>query len=93
MSEVIRTTRDETIRLLRKADGRYVVMAAGEVILETSVFSAAEILYEEEVEKTKAASRELRRREQAHADVRAILSESSSRRGLEARRKGGKGRI
>lgn len=93
MSDVIRTTRDETIQLLKKASGRYVVMAAGEVVIETSVLSAAEIFYEEEVEKTKANSRELLRRERAHADVRAILSDSSSRRGLEARRKGGKGRI
>jgi hypothetical protein len=92
VAEVIRSTQDATIRLVKEVNGRYVVIASGQTVIETSVLSAAEIFYDEEVDRSKSKSREILKRERADADARAILSDSSARRGLEARRKGGKGR-
>lgn len=56
MAQVIRSTPDEAVKLLKEASGRYVVMAAGRTVIETGVWSAAEILYEEEVERRPAGS-------------------------------------
>jgi hypothetical protein len=91
VAEVMRSTQDEAVQLLKEVSGRYVVLAAGQTIIETGVLSAAEIFYEEEVEKRKSKSRAILVRERAHSDMRAILSDSSARRSLQARRKGGKG--
>jgi hypothetical protein len=91
MAEVMRSTQDEAVQLLKEVSGRYVVLAEGQTIIETGVLSAAEIYYEEEVERRKSKSREILVRERAHVDTQAILSGSSARRSLHARRKGGKG--
>lgn len=92
VAEVMRSTQDDVVQLLREVSGQYVVLAAGETVVKTGVLSAAEILYEEEVDKRKSKSRSLLRRERADSDTRAVLSDSAAQRRLKARSKAGKGR-
>jgi hypothetical protein len=91
MAEVMRSSKDDVVQLTKGADGRYTVVASGAAIINTSVLSAAELIYDEEVDRRKSRSREIMAKERAHSDMRAMMSESSLHRGLQARKKGGKG--
>lgn len=71
-------------------DGRYRVIAGGEVLVETSVESLATVTYDEAVEDRDPA-KELRRRERAHFEMQAVRSEAFDRRAANSRKSGGRG--
>jgi hypothetical protein len=91
VADLIRSTKDGTVRLIRDSTGLYGVTSAGVVIFESRVLAAAEIYYDEEVEKHRSPQRRSLAQERAHFDAQALHSESSARRRAKALYKGGKG--
>jgi predicted ATPase len=91
VTEEVRSTRDGYVQLVIGANGRYAVQVAEQVVFESRVLAAAEIYYTEEVDKHRAAKRDILARERAHFDAQALHSEASARKSAQARRKGGKG--
>jgi hypothetical protein len=61
------------------------------VIFQSRVLTAAEIYYDEEVEKHRSPQRRRLAQERAHFDAQVLHSEASVRRRASALRKGGKG--
>ena len=78
------------VTLSEKDDGRFVVMAGKEVLVETAVDTLAQIVFDEAVEERDPA-REARARECAHYEMQLMRSESFARRTASARKKGGRG--
>lgn len=87
---VIRENAKSGVRLVRQDDGRFVVLAGDEVLVETAVDTLATITYDEAVAERDPA-KELRARERAHYDMQAMRSESFARRAANARKTGGRG--
>lgn len=91
MTQIVRSTRDNTVQLVVESGGRYVVTVSGKSIFSSRVLTAAEIYYNEEVDKQRAAGRALLRREKAEFDARALEFEAWQSKSSRARFKGGKG--
>jgi hypothetical protein len=88
MSETIKERRG--VRLVKLVDGQFVVIADGDVLVETKVLSYAEIEFDEAVE-ARDPARERRHRERAFYDMQGVRSDSFERRAANARKTGGKG--
>ncbi len=89
MSETIKSSRG--VQLVKFPDGRFLVIADGEVLVETKVESYAVIEFEEAVEARDYRGKAQRVRERGFYDLQAMRTESSKRRAANARRTGGKG--
>lgn len=76
---------------LEEEDGQYCVVHAGDVVYSTRVLAAAEVEYDELMEKLTVASRELRAREAAHFNMQAVRSDAFDRRAAKSRKGGGRG--
>jgi hypothetical protein len=87
---VLRTRPKIDVSLVEE-DGRYHVVHAGETVCSTRVLAAAEVEYDDLVERLTAGSRELRARENAHYNMQAVRSDSFDRRAAKARKTGGRG--
>lgn len=74
----------------RDMDGKHVVTAGDDVLVETAVDTLAEMLYKEAVEQRDPA-KEIRERERAYYEMQAVRSDSFERRAAGARKKGGRG--
>ncbi|MDV3215243.1 hypothetical protein [Mycobacterium avium] len=88
MSEIIKERRG--VRLVQSADGRFAVIADGDVLVETKVLSYAEMEFDEAVE-ARDSAKQRRHRERAFYDMQAVRSDSFERRATNARKTGGKG--
>lgn len=88
MTEVIKERRG--VQLVKLDDGKFVVIADGEPLIETKVESYALIEFDEAVE-SRDDAKERRDRERAHYDMQAMRSDSFERRAANARKTGGKG--
>lgn len=88
MSETINEKRG--VRLVKLTDGRFAVIADGEVLVETKVESYATIEFNEAVE-ARDTAKARRDRERAFYDMQAVRSDSFERRAANARKTGGKG--
>lgn len=86
---VRRNTRSD-VTWEKRPDGKHIVTAGGEILVETSVDTLAKITYEEAVDERDPA-KEVRRREQEHFDMQAARSDSFARRTANAQKKGGRG--
>ena len=88
---VVRASKATGVVLGQVGSGEYVVLADQERLVETSVLSLAEIVFDEAVDERMAASRERMSRERAHYDIQALRSEAFRQKRAKATRKGGKG--
>ena len=91
MAQLLRSTTDEAVQLVRDSAGLYSVTADGVVIFQSRVLTAAEIYYDEEVEKHRSPQRRRLAQERAHFDAQALHSDASARRRASALKRGGKG--
>lgn len=89
--EIVRSTKDNHVQLVGRADGKYAVTVSQKIIFESRVLTAAEIYYDEEVAKHRAANRGVLARERAHFDAQAVHSDASARKSAHAHKRGGKG--
>lgn len=87
---VLRENAKSGVRLVRRDNGKFAVLAGDEVLVETAVESLATLTYDEAVAERDPA-KELRARERAHYEMQAMRSESFARRAAAARKTGGKG--
>ncbi len=88
--KVLRENSKLGVRLCKAEDGKFIVQAGDEVLVQTAVESLAALTYDEAVQERDPA-KELRARERAHFDLQAMRSGSFARRAANARKKGGKG--
>lgn len=91
MAQLLRSTSDNAVQLVRDSAGLFSVTSAGVVIFESRVTTAAEIYYDEEVDKHRSPQRRRLAQERAHFDAQALHSDASARRRASALRRGGKG--
>jgi hypothetical protein len=88
VSETIKESRG--VRLVKLPDGRFLVIADGDVLVETKVESYAALEFDEAVE-ARDSAQDRRHRERAFYDMQAVRSDSFDRRASNARKSGGKG--
>ena len=86
---VIKTNRDGAVQIEVKGDGSYAVVVVGMVTFSSRVLSAAEIYYQEEVDKRDAGRKKRLAIERADLDVQALRAEWSAR-SREAKERGSK---